>query len=92
MTTRPSIADSAIKGVGSQRQETRLLRETETIKTPDMVDKQTKDQLNEEDSDPEITWITMANIATTANSKDIDSKNAGKGSKRTNHAGMPKDD
>jgi hypothetical protein len=58
---------------------------------PDKVASQTEDQVDEEDLDLEITRTTMANIATTANSKDINRKNAGKGLEKTNHAWMPKD-
>jgi hypothetical protein len=87
----PRARTSAIKEEHSRKLETRLLRETETIRTLDKVDKWTSGQLDEEDPDPEITQNTMANTATIANSKDIDWKNARKGSEKTNHARMPKD-
>jgi hypothetical protein len=57
---------------------------------PDKGDSQTEYQLYEEDLDLEITQTTTANIATTANSKDIDGKNAKKGLEKTNHAVCPR--
>jgi hypothetical protein len=50
------------------------------------------DPTNEEDPAAEATQIATDNTAIFASNKDTDWKNARKGSRRTNHAEMPKDE
>jgi hypothetical protein len=58
----------------------------------DEADKQTKDQLDEEDPDQGTTRIAMANTVNIANKQDTGKKNAGNEFEKTNLARTHKDD